>query len=675
MVSRFVYVLLTLVFCASPVLAAPSEDEIQKAIGKGADFLRNQYKNHPGNNSSRPMGHACLVGLALLESGVREEDETLQNLINYVRKNSLSETGTYEVALIIMFLDRLGHEADRPVIQFLGVRLMYGQNPIGAWSYDCGLRLTPEEQTLLLGRFKESKLTGKGATGDASPKKEPSEVKPRSDLPVDPAAPPIAEPKIVPKKDKPREKEKHNERVPLHPEVAKLINQGLPRKEPGFGGGDNSNTQFAVIGLWCARKHGVPCDNALALTGKMYRATQGSDGGWSYSNGSGMPAMMPFPKELQEKMQMQTRSPAMTCAGLIGIAASMGVTPQRTKLKGQPDPTDDPVIKRGLKCLGDYISKSKGVAVGGPKEFPGPGNNQFQMGSLSQNLYFLWSLERTAMIYGLETIGKHDWYGWGAESLINSQAADGSWLDRCPNVDGQGISTSFALLFLTRANLARDLTTTLKGPGVGILRGGGNKSKLPIEQPAPKSSPADPNKNVPAPSIALKPDPAIKNPEPLVTGSGFEKQAAELSNALINAAADDRPALLARLRDSKGSVYTEALAMSAAKLTGDSQSEARDALARRLMRMTATTLKGMLKDENLEIRRAAAEACGLKGDKQLIADLIDRLSDESSAIVYAARVSLRKLSEKDFGPEADASIEDKNKAISAWKEWWKTQAK
>ena len=40
--------------------------------------------------------------------------------------------------------------------------------------------------------------------------------------------------------------------------------------------------------------------------------------------------------------------------------------------------------------------------------------------------YFLWSLERVAVALDLDTIGKKDWYGWGAEILLENQAPNGA---------------------------------------------------------------------------------------------------------------------------------------------------------------------------------------------------------------------------------------------------------
>jgi HEAT repeat protein len=201
------------------------------------------------------------------------------------------------------------------------------------------------------------------------------------------------------------------------------------------------------------------------------------------------------------------------------------------------------------------------------------------------------------------------------------------------------------------------LSAALKGkvqdPGIAVLRGGGNFSKDPLDRGPASSGP-------------------MRDP-PAQTTAGFEAEAAKLIAGVIDAAPDARPALIANLRDSKGSVNTEALARAAAKLTGDSQQQARDALMQRLTRMSATTLREMLKDDNREIRRAAAAACASKEDKQYIPHLINLLSDSENIVVRAARTSLVALSKQDFGPEPDAGPGDKTKAILAWKNWWKTQ--
>src|SRR5262249_37235789 len=78
-----------------------------------------------------------------------------------------------------------------------------------------------------------------------------------------------------------------------------------------------------------------------------------------------------------------------------------------------------------------------------------------------QNLYFMWSLERVAVLYDLATIGQKDWYRWGVEMLLANQKVDGNWDDGGYPTANPVLDTCLALLFLKRANLVADLTTRL----------------------------------------------------------------------------------------------------------------------------------------------------------------------------------------------------------------------
>ncbi len=305
---------------------------------------------------------------------------------------------------------------------------------------------------------------------------------------------------------------------------------------------------------------------------------------------------------------------------------------------------------------------------------PARKRRRFGIDNLNGNLYFLWSLERVAVIYGLETIGKHDWYVWGSDALLDGQQPDGSFSSLGYHGANNELSTSFALLFLNRANVARDLATVLQGkvsdPGTAVLRAV-DPAKLSPDQPPPK---LDPKRDTVA-KIDTRPDTTNPPPPPKQTGNDVAADATRLCTALLNAAADARAGHIARLRDSKGSVYTEALAQAAAKTTGDLQRDLREALARRLTRMTPATLREMLKDENREIRRSAAFACAYKEDRQFVPDLIDALADSDELVSQSARAALRLLTAEDFGPEPATPAADRLKAILAWKNWWKMQPK
>ena len=299
-------------FAAPP--PPPPAGQIHQAIAKGVKLLQVAHQPSPTyRGGGNEMGSACLAGLALSECGVTVTDLALRNITVYVRTNALRQTNTYQIALTIMFLDRLGTLSDRHMIQLLGLRLMTGQLDSGGWSYGCGAPLSPEDETRLTNMFlRESRITLNTTPKVETPKKDVIPDMPRTDLPVDPNAPKPM-PKTEPKKETPNQLKSTSDVPALHPEVAKfakLLNlNGKVGVLAQMGvGGDNSNTQFATLGLWIARKHGVPCDQAFKLLDQRFRNSQDRSGGWSYGGGGGA-------------------APAMTC----GRSAGPGCRPRRRR--------------------------------------------------------------------------------------------------------------------------------------------------------------------------------------------------------------------------------------------------------------------------------------------------------------------------------------------------------
>src|SRR5262249_43131870 len=65
---------------------------------------------------------------------------------------------------------------------------------------------------------------------------------------------------------------------------------------------DNSNTQFAMLALWAARRHDTPVAAILALSEQRFRASQMDNGAWGYKfHGPDTGA-----------------KPSMVCVGLLG---------------------------------------------------------------------------------------------------------------------------------------------------------------------------------------------------------------------------------------------------------------------------------------------------------------------------------------------------------------------
>ena len=583
-----------------PSASGANQKEIERALKAGTDALK--ARQGPGraitaNEANYGVGSTALVGLALLEAGVPVNDPVVKSITDTIREAAYTQDTTYQVSLCLMYLDRLGDPADLIRIQILGVRLLVGQNPTGGWGYQCV-----------------------GASGE--------DVKWLKAL----------------KADQPAGK--------LHPDLEKY-GQALTVKRGVAGGDDNSNTQFAVMATWMARKHGVPVENALELIEKRFIGTQDPrTGNWPYSGpgpGSGLPVM-------------PGGSPSMYCAGLLGMATAVarreekrkGEVPNKPPPKPKVDPTkpNDPfynppaaivapkkeearptdtrdlTVQRAFAGLGltlaDQIRGGKGLLHATPN------------GHGTGDLYFLWSMERVGVIYGVDKIGGFDWYDIGSTALVRSQGNDGTWSLGGYSVD---VNTAFAVLFLCRSNLARDLSGKVqKDPSNTEMRAGAG----------PAATDLLPNRPV---TPVAAPVAVIELPNP----TGDESIA--LASRLLKSPSTDWGKLLASTRDAKGANNTRALVVVANNAEGDRKKQVREALAERLCRMTAATLRTMLQANEAELRRAAALACAMKDDKEHVPDLVAAMGDADGSVVRAAKAGLKSLTGKDFATAAE------------WREW------
>jgi VWFA-related protein len=208
--------------------------------------------------------------------------------------------------------------------------------------------------------------------------------------------------------------------------------------------GDNSNTQFALLGIWAAGRHGFDSNAALEAIDSHFRSSRNSDGRWGYVPGDG-------------------GKNAMTCAGLMGlaIAAARPALAERQTARA-----------RGAALVADDAFSSALRAVGRDARAIGPGSD----------IYYLWSLERVCVALGLRELDGIDWYAAGARELLRRQNSDGGWPD---DRWGELPNTCLALLFLRKANLAFELDRVLKLPGAARPR-----ASETAEEPAPIVSPA-----------------------------------------------------------------------------------------------------------------------------------------------------------------------------------------
>jgi Domain of unknown function (DUF4159) len=206
------------------------------------------------------------------------------------------------------------------------------------------------------------------------------------------------------------------------------INAGMWNYGRGLLGGgseDNSNSQFAVLGLREAAIAGVRIKRRTwELASEHFIDTQNGDGGWGYhindpSTGS------------------------MTCSGLgclVICDQMLGSTEDDLNADGtlkccNGAPRINRALRRGVQWLSYYFK----VGVN-----PGHGTTWV--------LYYLYGIERAGRLSGQRFFGQHDWYREGANWLLEGQTRhDGSWNATMSAIESDKIvASSFALLFLSK---------------------------------------------------------------------------------------------------------------------------------------------------------------------------------------------------------------------------------
>jgi len=176
---------------------------------------------------------------------------------------------------------------------------------------------------------------------------------------------------------------------------------------------DLSNTQYAVLGLWIAEKHGFTARREV--WGGLLESIptfQNDGGGFGYRPES-------------------ASTGSMTVAGVTVLELALArVSPDDFKYRAARK-----AAKKSVARGWEYLERRFAVEANPSGEYAF---------SATWTYYYLYGIERLAAIAdGRELIGPHDWYDAGARHLIEVQEKDGRWRT--------AHDTCFALLFLRRA--------------------------------------------------------------------------------------------------------------------------------------------------------------------------------------------------------------------------------
>ncbi|HEX7898477.1 MAG TPA: hypothetical protein VF950_12000 [Planctomycetota bacterium] len=203
----------------------------------------------------------------------------------------------------------------------------------------------------------------------------------------------------------------------------------------GTGTGDFSNSQYAALGLRACHDAGVVLPKET-----LTRAAQA----WVVAQTAGPPPAGGTPSLPSGRKPRgwcydhPCSSPAVHHPYGTMTAGGVGALAIYDHLLGRESKRNGPLLD-GLAWLQVHYTVE---TVPGPIEWDGITKSTYVP-------YYLYALERAAILTGNEKLGAHVWYADGVQVLLQAQKADGSWW-----MDDWGTDTwdtCFALLFLKRA--------------------------------------------------------------------------------------------------------------------------------------------------------------------------------------------------------------------------------
>ena len=167
---------------------------------------------------------------------------------------------------------------------------------------------------------------------------------------------------------------------------------GGPPAEELDDWGDNSNSQFAVLGLYMASRKGFAAPRTVwERAAEHFTRAQDKAGGWTYG----------------VRREPGSRVPPtanMTIAGAVSLALCEEMLQGASHAQCEPRPRSK-AVDAGLQWIADHWEQQK----------------------IGTDAYGLYGLERLGILVGRSNIGAHDWYREGAQAVVTKQAFNKSW--------------------------------------------------------------------------------------------------------------------------------------------------------------------------------------------------------------------------------------------------------
>jgi len=371
---------------SKPVQAHPGVDQakVDAAIRKGVAYIK---------QSPDGMGTG-LVLLAFLHAGrdiVAEADPVFQSLLKTQLESDLTQT--YEVSITAMILEELDRVKYQGRLWQCAQFLVDNQCRNGMWNY-----------------------------GEPTPfvKDIPTGTPVKRDVATKPAARDFSDPPPGPRK------------------VVRTM--PVTKRRDGPESGDNSNSQYAALGLRACHDAGIILPKDVVRKAHQWwsdhRSVEGKEEGAAKATGAGA-------NSSSWGYGGEGTCGAMT-AGAVGALAIYDyiLDDDGGRKKSW---WSDPAVRGGLEWLARNF-----VATHNP--------GQCDLGHPPKGLYayYLYAVERAGLLVGTEAFGRHEWYPAGANELLKSQKPDGSWGG---DICGPVVDTCFAILFLRRATRPLDVAS------------------------------------------------------------------------------------------------------------------------------------------------------------------------------------------------------------------------